>query len=125
VAQAPNNVAQAPDEEVLMIIVRFPSGFSIQYNDAFHVKHYDTVARLTTCDPDKPGSKWIADITKGTQCIIEVVRPCAMTNPAIGLTVDKALDLVLTEELRRAPSEKIIALKRKLAKFDSRNRSWK
>ena len=59
-----------------MITVRFPNGFSVQYNSASYVDRCGTLARLYD-QKDEP-RKWIA--TVDGPCIIEGTAPCRIYN---------------------------------------------
>ena len=56
-----------------MMTVRFPSGFSVQYNDAHFISRIDGIARLY----DKEGGKLLAYVPMAT-AIIECVSPCRL-----------------------------------------------
>lgn len=58
-----------------MITVRFPTGFSIQYNDACFVSRHSEYSDLCV----KEGGRWIAQVPNS--CVIEVVSPCRTYNP--------------------------------------------
>jgi hypothetical protein len=59
-----------------MITVRFPTGFSIQYNDGHYVDVW-VDGRYRICD--KKGGTLIAHVP--AECVVEWVQPCRMYNP--------------------------------------------
>lgn len=62
---------------VLIFTVRFPSGFSLQYNDLTSLTWGVDGSALLKKDAE---SGWSVSVPK--DCIIEFVRPCAMYNAA-------------------------------------------
>ncbi|MGH7593391.1 MAG: hypothetical protein ACRELE_06015 [Gemmatimonadales bacterium] len=88
-----------------MMTVRFPSGFSIQYNDANYADRHIS-SGLTDLYTKKDG-KWLAQVpTHG--CVLELVEPCRIYN---ALQMDS--DAVRTS--LDALSEEVRLLKRKMA----------
>jgi len=87
-----------------MITVRFPTGFSIQYNDAGYVHRNSEYSDLYTSSDKK---NWIAQVPNSA--VIELVTPCRTYNPIATDSdrVQAAVDL-LAKEIR--------ALKRKVVK---------
>ena len=68
-----------------MITVRFPSGFSVQYNSARYVTWGGdgTSATLWTSKADKEAGKfWVATVNIGCGALIEFVSPCRTYNAA-------------------------------------------
>ena len=61
-----------------MITVRYPSGFSIQYNSANHVKWYHDRWDLY----EQEGGRWVASLSPGMGVLIEVMTPCRTYNAA-------------------------------------------
>lgn len=87
-----------------MITVRFPTGFSIQYNDATNVtRDASGYTRILT-----KGAKLIAQVPT-SQCVVEFITPCRMYNPLADANDDAANEIRL---LRK----EITSLKRKLVK---------
>lgn len=90
-----------------MITVRFPSGFSVQYNDLDHADFRSTGIYLSKKTANNTYQVW-APLT----CIIEHVTPCRTYNPtSIGMPqIDRVVAAVelLAKDVR--------SLKRKLAK---------
>ena len=74
-----------------MITVRFPTGFSVQYNSATTVE-YGTDAKWTILY-DRPGGNQIATIVG--PCLIERTAPCRTYNPVADTTLRE-----LREEIR-------------------------
>jgi hypothetical protein len=87
-----------------MITVRFPDGFSIQYNDLTWVKWGGNCAHLYKDSTEKGGWK----VTVPRECVIEFISPCRTYNasrPSEDLTAEVAM-------LRK----KIASLTRKIGK---------
>jgi len=102
-----------------MITVRFPTGFSVQYNDVNHVEYTGNIARLT----HNPGNKWYADVMLSSGAIIEVYAPCRTYN-ANQISDDTLADAVL-DRLRHLPGHKLVKLKRAVADFNIQRHTWK
>lgn len=82
-----------------MITVRFPTGFSIQYNDANHVnRDFAGVAKLY----EEKGGRLIASV-QSQDCVLEYTAPCRMYQ---GVAAESDALLALTKEIK--------SLKRKL-----------
>lgn len=60
-----------------MITVRFPSGFSVQYNDLHHIKWQADGSALLMKSME---SGWSVAVPK--DCLIEFMHPCAAYNAA-------------------------------------------
>lgn len=60
-----------------MITVRFPTGFSIQYNDLKWVEWGTDCAHIYLDSTKKGGWK----VTVPRECVIEFVAPCRTYNP--------------------------------------------
>lgn len=86
-----------------MITVRFPSGFSVQYNDLNYVKWGGDVVHLYR---DSTSTGW--SVTVPQSCIIELMRPCR--------TYHAAEPSVEVQNELSALRKKIASLTRKLAK---------
>jgi hypothetical protein len=98
-----------------MMTVRFPSGVSIQYNDAHYVQRTDTYSDLYT----KKDGFWIAQVpTKG--CVIEVQRACRVYDACAGDRAEQVL-----QNLEGLPHNTLRQLKRRLAKYRSRSAEWR
>ena len=87
-----------------MITVRFPTGFSIQYNEMNHIKWGTDCAHLYK---NSTATGWSVTVPK--ECVIEFVAPCRTYNP---ITTDS--DKVQAEVQLLA--KEVRSLKRKLAK---------
>jgi hypothetical protein len=63
-------------EEMQMITVRFPSGFSVRYNDMAHVSWVDKTAYLyaSKASVRENGVGWKVRVPE--ECIIEFIEPC-------------------------------------------------
>jgi hypothetical protein len=83
-----------------MITVRFPSGFSIQYNDAAYAKGRSSGAFDLLV---KEGGKWIATVP--ADCVIEAVAPCRMYNANSGNPDTAAEIAALRKEVRKLSRE--------------------
>lgn len=66
-----------------MITVRFPSGFSVQYNTANYCVHERGWHTLRT----KEGGDWVACVP--FDCIVEYITPCRTYNPISERTADR------------------------------------
>jgi hypothetical protein len=98
-----------------MMTVRFPSGVSIQYNDANYITRNQDYADLYTA---KDG-RWIAQVpTKG--CVIEAQRACRVYDACAG---DRAEQVM--QNLEGLPDHILRGLKRRLGKYRSRRGEWK
>lgn len=104
-----------------MIVIRFPTGFSVQYNSAHYVKWgTEGKAHLFTAE----NGQWIATVP--ADCILEWSPPCAMTNP--GQTVEAVIDLLLAADLRGEPFRvqcKLGDLKALLADLNRQTFQWR
>jgi hypothetical protein len=89
-----------------MITVRFPSGFSIQYNDAGFVYRSTEYSDLYKSSEKK---HWIAQVPNS--CVIELVPPCRTYNP-VGTDSDQVNASIATL------SSEIRLMKRKLSKLE-------
>lgn len=88
-----------------MITVRFPSGFSIQYNTGNFVSRTSSYTDIY----EKERGRWIAQVpTDG--CVVEVMSPCRLYNP-VATDSDKVRASV--ELMRR----EVRSLTRKVAKI--------
>lgn len=100
-----------------MITVRFPSGFSVQYNSAHRLEYIGNngVARLFS------GDKWVADVPR--EAIVESISPCRTYNA--NTVDDGAIADEFIARLRSLNVYKLADAKRALAKFDSLRKRWK
>lgn len=105
-----------------MITVRFATGFSIQYNDAYYVSRSTSYSDLLT----SKGGTWVAQVPN--DCVIEFVRPCRIYNAN---TVDDLAGQFLAElqdDVRRRTMSTYTAkrIKRLLSDhFDALRQAWK
>ena len=104
-----------------MITVRFASGFSVTYNQAYWVETREgNPLRLKDCE----GGEIIAMVP--TTALVEFSSPCAMSNP--GLDLKSAVGVVLAEARGKGGwdiCEKLVELKALLADFNRQTRRWK
>ena len=104
-----------------MITVRFASGFSVTYNQAYWVEAREgDLLRLK----DRKGGETIAIVPK--TALVELSFPSAMSNP--GLDLKSAVEVVLAEARGKEGwdiCEKLIKLKALLADFNRQTRRWK
>jgi hypothetical protein len=110
-----------------MMTVRFPSGFSVRYNDAGFLRYMDRGWELYTANPDK-GGKWVASIALNSGAIVEVKEPCrtynAMRDPSG--TIEAALAIIRRREVASwSDLRNVAALKLALNRFNARSRCWK
>lgn len=107
-----------------MMTVRFPIGFSVQYNDANHAtRNVNGYTDLYT----KEG-RWIAQVpTAG--CIVEVVKPCRTYRA--GEDPDDLLDamfkfvVVRNHSMTWTQLDKLAKIKKQLRSFDALRKRWK
>lgn len=88
-----------------MITVRFPSGFSIQYNSLNHADIRDNGIYLSTKDKPNSYSVWVP-----RDCVIEHISPCRTYNAM----TDRSLEGI--QRTVESLGKEIRSLKRKLAK---------
>lgn len=105
-----------------MFTIRFPSGVSVIYNDAFYMKKTTQAFELYTRDPDE-GGRWIASIPVSTDCIIEARPVCRVENSATAPTLYAAADRVL-ENLHELNYHRLKVLKSALKSFNARAGNW-
>ena len=103
-----------------MVTVRFPTGFSVQYNTATYVNYLDGGTIRLRSGKDGP---WIADIYTASGAIIEVSSPCRTYDAK---TVD-AGDLAkqVLQSLRVMNPYDVTRIKTELAKFNSHTKEWR
>lgn len=99
-----------------MMTVRFPSGVSIQYNNATHVERKPGIARLYNRKQEP--RTWIASIQG--DCIIEGERACRVYDATAGDRAEQVL-----QNLEGLPHDTLRQLKRRLGKYQSRRREWR
>lgn len=100
-----------------MMTVRFPSGVSIQYNNANYVIRHD--AGYTDIYEKKDG-RWIAQVPSAG-CVIEVVPACRVYD---GLGNDEAVEHIL-RNIKSIARWKLEKLKRCLADYNMHTGNWK
>lgn len=76
-----------------MLIVRFPNGQEVRYNDATFLYREANTWQLYT----KNGGRWVASIQVSAGVTVEAVAPCAVKNP---LLERKEVDEKIAKELR-------------------------
>lgn len=105
-----------------MLTVRFPDGFSIQYNQANYVTYSDSHQTLwkKTSDTNK---RWIANVPYS--CIVEASEACRLYNP-VAHTGD-VIGWLMDNMRRLSYSElgKLAQLKLALKDFNAQHRRWK
>lgn len=104
-----------------MITVRFPSGFSVQYNSATYL-HYlgtgaDQIGRLSA----RKDGPWIADVPISSGAIIEVTEPCRTYNANRPEITAKDIK----ERLHGLSVYDVAEIKAELGKFDAKRKAWK
>lgn len=106
-----------------MMTVRFPSGFSVQYNDANYASR--TQWGYTDIYTKKDG-QWVAQVPN--DALIEIVKPCETY--FAGQRPETAIGGAL-QAIRQRPTlswsaaRDLAALKRELQSFDALRKSWK
>ncbi len=103
-----------------MMTVRFPTGFSIQYNDANWVKTLDKYYDLYAGEPSKDDSRWVARVP--LDCAIEIQRACRVYDAR---TDPRELGDAFLAQLRSISSSTLAAVKRELRSFDIRSYHWR
>lgn len=89
-----------------MFTVRFPSGVSIQYNDAAYASRGSGYTDIY----EKKDGRWIAQVPN--DCVIEAVAPCRIYNPT-DRTAEYAERLGRIEKELRSLKRRIPTPKRK------------
>jgi hypothetical protein len=111
-----------------MITVRFPSGFSVQYNDACYLRYGSAADELYTADPDKGGT-WVATVQRSAGAVIEVRKPCRAYRAIDDLDDVFASTKRLLEKrptLSYSQALAIAELRRTIERtFNARSRTWK
>lgn len=105
-----------------MITLRFPTGFSIQYNAANFLQQRGSGERVLYTDDPNRGGQWVASVYG--DCIVEVRKPCRTYNAshdpsALGRAALQAI------EARELDGWTLARIKIALQDFDARRRSWK
>jgi hypothetical protein len=104
-----------------MITVRYPTGFSVQYNSGDWVHWMDGLARISTASPEK-GGLWIADVQASAGAIIEVRGPCRTYNANL---IDAAqVGEIALEKIRSVDGATLRKMKDALRNFDARRGTW-
>jgi hypothetical protein len=103
-----------------VITVRYPSGFSIQYNGANYVEYAENRARLWE---SKDQNSIQANVLLSSGATIEFVQPCR-TYDANSVSNDTLISSVM-DRLRSLDCYRVAELKRALANFDAKRRRWK
>ena len=110
-----------------MITVRYPNGFSIQYNDAHAINQLNDGSTEIIQIVDKGTSrekKWkIAQLLPGSGAIVEWVTSCRTYN-AEAVDDDKLIDIVI-ERIRKFPAWKLRDLKTELHAFHAKSGTWR
>jgi hypothetical protein len=106
-----------------MITVRFPSGFSIQYNSASYVTRRDAYSDLYE---KSDGVGWVAQVPN--ECVIEVKPPCkmydALKKPP-GAILDVAIEFARAKKFEYFDRHKVNELKKLLAFYNAHTGAWK
>jgi hypothetical protein len=109
-----------------MMTVRFPNGFSIQYNDASYAeRHAEGYTDLYTAK-DPTTRRWVAQVPNAG-CVIEVVSPCRVYNANEQPTeVARAFASAIEAPNRgKLDGSYLKRIKKALESFDSRTYRWK
>ena len=108
------------------MIVRYPNGVSITYNDATFLVYGVNAWKVYTADPER-GGKWVASIMPSAGAMVEVSPPCKIENPAENLIGERALQEVAgrIRSFRDGYGVQLIKLKRALADFNMRTQRWR
>lgn len=109
-----------------MITVRFSTGVSITYNSATQIDFRNN-GGIQLVKKDEQGKLWlVAEISPGTQCVFEYVKPCTFENPIEGVTIEGAVKLLVNNEaVRKAPSYWVCRLKEILQEFNRKTNRWR
>jgi len=100
-----------------MITVRFPTGFSVQYNTATKIQYDENRAKLLD---SKDG--WVASIMLSSGAIIELTSPCR-TYDAKSMDAGDLAKQVL-QSLRVMSPYDVARIKTELGKFNARSKTW-
>lgn len=108
-----------------MITVRFPSGFSIQYNDAAYAVRLPHYTDLYTSS-DESTRRWVAQVpTQG--CVVEVVQPCRTYDAnAVSSDAVAAVARLLEDPSQRLRCDSYVVsrIKRACGDFNATTRRW-
>lgn len=105
-----------------MLKVRFPNGQCITYNNAC----YSTVNEkgyTLYANKNEENREWIASVP--IDCIVEAVDPCKIENPMIGLTLDKAFDMVVDALENKETNYNLSHMKKILKDYNAATCEWK
>ena len=104
-----------------MITVRFPSGFSVQYNDAHYVVWANAGAphRIYT----RKDGDLVASAPQG--CVIEFMRPCRTYQAITSREAIEALLREIDSDRKSISAYDLAALKGRLRDFDALRKRWK
>lgn len=106
-----------------MITVRFPDGFSVQYNSANYVTRDQIQHGFADLYTEKDG-KWVAQVP--VDAMIEVMTPCrtydAKNRPQ---EIVRAILAAIDEQRSALPVHDLARLKSALYAFDARKKRWK
>lgn len=109
-----------------MLVVRYPDGTSVTYAIANYVNYLGNGAIELYTNKD---GRWVATIQASAGAIVEAEPASKIENPLKKLTGEAALDYVLENihDLTKTwnGGYKASGLKRKLANFSTRYRSWR
>jgi hypothetical protein len=100
-----------------MMTVRFPSGFSVQYNEANWLSFHGEMMRLSTA---KDG-RWICDVPVASGAIVEVATPCRTYDA----NTRDITETAIIDRLRQLSGYEVARIKAELKKFDSNRKAWK
>lgn len=106
-----------------MITVRYPGGFSVQYNDA-NYSEPQLDGSIKVMRKDEAGRLYIrAHVMASAGALIELFQPCRTYDA--NETDDTKLVNVLMERLRGLSGARLRQLKRALAGFDAKRERWR
>lgn len=109
-----------------MICVRFPNGQCITYNNGW----YTLTNNNGRTDIYESNAQKELIATVPAECLIEWIKPCSVTNPIDGMTLEKALQFVIDNGSDCGGSWSKTAcllsdLKSSLQNFNRQTRKWK
>jgi hypothetical protein len=107
-----------------LITVRFPTGFSVQYNTATYVV-WGSVGQRTTLLDRKDGTP-LAFVP--AECIVEFVQPCRTYNANLApASLVQLLNETIDSPARRQQLSNydLAELKRRLTEFNGKRKGWK
>lgn len=103
-----------------MITVRFPNGFSVQYNDACAFKIEGDIIKIYRAHGRE--SEWFAWVPVSSGALVEGRSPCRTYDAATSDT--NAMVDTIMDRLKQVSYGRLADLKRRLATYNVTRREW-